>query len=354
MVDSKTQKLVRILIVDDSSSVREVLKAIFRQTHDLLVIGEAENGQEAIAKAIDLKPDLITMDISMPIMNGHDAIEQIMAKQAVPILVVSSLDDAQTSLKAISNGALDLFPKSDVSSEEFIEKVRLVSTIKVITHLGRTRKHSGTIAETPAADIGKPITKNTSEPQPPEGIVAIASSTGGPQALGILLSELSNDFPYPIVIAQHIALGFVDGLVNVLANNTRLTVKKGEKGERIRPGLVYVSPSSKHMAIDSHRQIALFDRNPADIYFPSCDRLLSSAADVYGSNCIGIILTGMGKDGVAGMRKIKAAGGKTIAQDETTSIVFGMPQVAIAEGCIEIVASIHEIGTKLQAICNLR
>ncbi len=352
MINEQHQTPIRILIVDDSSSVREILKGIFEQTEDMTVIGEAVNGIEAIDMAMTLKPDLITMDISMPKMGGHEAIEHIMASQAVPILVISSMDDAETSLKAISNGALDLFPKSDISSDEFIEKVRLVSKIKVITHLRSSRYAERKTIEAPAKKIAVPEFPQEFNNPDQDRIIAIASSTGGPQTLVFLLSTITDKFPYPIVIAQHIAQGFTDGLVDVLGHSSLLKVKKGEYGERIEPGIVYVSPSSKHMFIDRNRKVDFFERQKSDIYFPSCNRLLSSVAEVYGRGSIGIILTGMGKDGVAGIRMIKEVGGKTIAQDEPTSIVFGMPKEAIDLGCIDRVASIQEIGAELLAMCD--
>jgi two-component system, chemotaxis family, protein-glutamate methylesterase/glutaminase len=348
MVNSNSENPIRILIVDDSISVREFLKEIFRKTEDMTVIGEAENGKEAIEKALKLKPDLITMDITMPIMSGYEAIEYLMANQAVPILVVSSQDDAQSGLKAIAKGALDLFPKSEVADDTFVEKVRLLSRIKVITHLNGKRERIKTRIKKPVPKIIRPFFQN--KPKTYTGIVAIASSTGGPQALTLLLSSVSNNFPCPIVIAQHIARGFVDGLVGVLSNSSNLKVKKGEQGESLDAGVVYISPASKHMIIDGNRKVNLIKHQPLDIYFPSCNRLLSSVADAYRSECFGIILTGMGRDGVLGMQKIKEAGGKTVAQDESTSIVFGMPREAIAHGCIDVVAPIQDIQTILQGM----
>lgn len=345
MIKSKNKNPIRILIVDDSRAARGILKEIFGQVEDMTVIGEAENGKDAVDKAMDLKPDLIIMDISLSLMDGHKAIELIMARQAVPILIVSTQDDAQTGLEAISKGALDIFPKSDITNNEFVKKVRLISTIKVITHLGGGRKIANTVHSSLTKNVTNPVLQGECSHQ--HGIVAIASSTGGPRALCLLLSTLSSDFPFPIVIAQHIAQGFTDGLIDILGTHSLFPVKKGEHGEQVESGVVYVSPSSRHMFIDRDRRIGFLERRSSDIYFPSCDRLLSSAAKIYGHKSIGIILTGMGKDGVAGIRKIREVGGKTIAQDESTSIVFGMPGEAIASGCVDVVAAIQDIGAEL-------
>jgi len=331
---------IRVLVVDDSSLVRELIIAILSTDKDITIVGEAQDGREAVQLAMDLKPDIITMDIEMPVMNGFEAIEHIMATHPVPILVVTTRGDAHTAYAAISMGALDLVQKPEVNLEgarEFIDKVKLLSKIKVITHIGS--KH-----------IIKNIKKQPKlafDNKMADRIVAIASSTGGPEALSILLSGLPENFPCPIVIAQHIPDGFVQGMVEWLKRISRLNVKTASYGEQINPGTVYVSPSERHMEITAHKRIAFVERHPQDIYHPSCDMLLSSVAKVYGQRSIGVILTGMGSDGAMGIKKIKEARGLTIAQDEKTSVVFGMNKVAIDSGCIDKILPIDEIGNEI-------
>lgn len=331
---------IRVLVVDDSAFVRALIVDILSTDREIKVAGEAQNGREAVEKSRELKPDIITMDIEMPVMDGLEAIENIMAADAVPILVVTTRSDAQTAYAAISKGALDLVVKPEVSidaAREFIHKVKLLSGVKVIRHIGRKYR----------AVERKPVINNDFKWDAPDSIIAIASSTGGPEAISIILPDLPAKLPCPVVIAQHISDGFVSGMVEWLEKITKLNVKVGIEGEALEAGTVYVSPSEKHMEVNSARRVSLVERKPKDIYRPSCDMLLSSVARVYGPRSIGIILTGMGSDGAAGMKKIKEAKGITIAQDQKTSVVFGMPKVAIDSGCIQKILSVDEISSEI-------
>lgn len=319
---------IRVLVVDDSALARELIGAILSTDNELSVVGEAADGRAAIDKVRELRPDIVTMDIEMPIMDGLEAIEQIMASTAVPILVVTTRADAHTAYAAISKGALDLVVKPDVNLEgahDFIEKIKLLSRIRVITHLGGKR------AKKETREGAEPLFEGDKT----ERIVAIASSTGGPEALSVIFSRLPEKLPCPVVVAQHISDGFVRGMVEWLNKISKLDIKVAAEGEQVAAGKVYISPSERHMQIDSHKKISFVDRHPKDIYRPSCDLLLSSVALEYGPKSIGVILTGMGSDGVMGMKKIREAGGTTLAQDEETSIVFGMPRMAIESGCIQ-------------------
>ncbi len=328
-------KPIRILVVDDSLFAREVIVGLLSEDSEIDIVGQAENGREAVEMAMALKPDIITMDIEMPEMDGLEATEQIMSSYAVPILVVTSKGDANTAYTAISKGALEVLPKPEVdpdNPEEFINKIKLLSRVKVIPHiLGKQEEKTG-------IDTFKKAVSDS-----PNRVVAIAASTGGPKALSGLLSSLPENYPLPIIIAQHIPPEFVSGMAEWLNDVSKLTIKRGEEGETLYAGNVYLSPSQKHMTINYKKEITLAEKQPTDIYSPSCDALLSSAAKIYGSKAIGVILTGMGRDGVEGIRQIKAAGGKTIAQDENSSVVFGMPKVAIENNLIDLVLPLNEI-----------
>ncbi|MHB8828112.1 MAG: chemotaxis-specific protein-glutamate methyltransferase CheB [Syntrophales bacterium] len=331
---------IRVLVADDSELARELIAAILSTDNEIAVVGEAKNGKEAVEKARELKPDIITMDIEMPVMNGLEAIEQIMATNARPILVVTTRGDANTAYVAISKGALDLVVKPDVNlaeAREFIQKIKLLSKIKVITHIGG--KH--VLRERPVEKL--PVFTGVIS----DRVIAIVSSTGGPEALSIILSALPETFPCPLVIAQHNSDGFIPGLVEWLKRVSKVKVKVAEEGETIVPGTAYVSPSEKHMEINIMKRVVFVERHPTDLYRPSCDRLLSSVALAYKAKGIGIILTGMGSDGVRGMKQIKDWGGTTIAQDEKTSIVFGMPKVAIESGCIDKILPLDEISREI-------
>ncbi|MBI4689219.1 MAG: chemotaxis-specific protein-glutamate methyltransferase CheB [Nitrospirae bacterium] len=338
-------KKIRVLVVDDSTLARELIIAILSTDNEIQVIGEAKDGKEAVEKVRELRPDIVTMDIEMPVMDGIEAIEQIMASNAVPILVVTTRGDAHTAYAAILKGALDLVVKPDVNlseAREFISKIKLLSGIRVITHISGKRKIQQVI------DIPASVsTENISDK-----IVAIASSTGGPDALSVILPQLPENFPCPIVIAQHISDGFVSGMVEWLKLITRLNIKVAAEGDAVTVGSVYVSPSEKHTEINASKRISFVGRHPKDIYRPSCDVLLSSVARVYGKKALGVILTGMGSDGALGMQRIKKAGGNTIAQDDKTSVVFGMNKVAIDSGCIDKILPLGDISKKIVEIVS--
>jgi two-component system chemotaxis response regulator CheB len=279
------------------------------------------------------------MDIEMPVMDGLQAIERIMCESAVPILVVTSRGDAGTAYAAIAKGALDLVLKPDVSVEsalEFTDRLRLLSKVKVLTHLAGNKCGRRTTAAAPLTVA-----------VPAGVVVAIAASTGGPAALSVILSHLPAGFPVPIVIAQHIADGFLGGMVGWLASLSRVEVKAAENGELLQPGIAYICPPEQNMRISGTRRVELVNRQAKDIFRPSCDLLLASAAGRYGPKAVGVILTGMGNDGVAGMRAIRDAGGVTLAQDERTSVIFGMPELAIRSGCVDRVLPIEEMAAEI-------
>lgn len=324
------------MIVDDSSLVREMIKAILLTDGGIEVIGEAENGARAIEMSKFLNPDLITMDIEMPVMNGLEAVEEIMSNRAVPILVISSLSDAQTSVTAVSKGALELFPKSQVNPEnpgELIDRVKSLSRVKVINHVKYPKEKRPSLS--PMEDV--PIEPSHTK------IVAIAASTGGPNALSVILSKMPKNFPCPIVIAQHISEGFADGMVEWLQPLTALKIQIARPEMPLMPGEIFISPSELNMKISPNHRVILEKRKPYEFFKPSCDSLLISAVEVFGRGCIGVILTGMSTDGAEGMARIKKAGGATIAQDEKSSTIFGMAKVAIDMGVIDKIVPLGEI-----------
>jgi len=352
---------IRVFICDDSSLVRILLRDLLESDNDIEVIGEAENGKKAVEQVLALKPDVVTMDLEMPVMGGHEAIQQIMAVYGVPILVVSSLDDAENAYKAISNGALDIIgkPQLDILEiEGFTKKVKMLSTIKVVKHLNLTSKliqPEKLNQQAIQAQVLPETTANVPTSSEPLGrIVAIASSTGGPQALEVILKALPANFSYPIVISQHMSKGFSQGLADWLDSCVSLKVKLATDFELLQAGVVYVSPSEQHLSVTEDRRVRLCDTADSKIYHPNCDLLLKSVASVYGDKAIAVICTGMGSDGAAGMQSIKAAGGITIAQDEASSVIFGMNQVAISRNCIDQVLAIDVISGKILSLCGSR
>ena len=332
---------IRVLVVDDSSLARMVLIEHLTQDENIEIVGVARNGKEAIDKVKKLRPSIVTMDINMPVMGGLETIEQIMAYNPVPVLVVTSRADADTAFAAISKGALEVIQKPDVdmeNSEELIRKVRILSGVKVISHLrGRHVNDPGRNRKTIERDTPQ------SENEILKKAVVIAASTGGPKTLARILSDIPADFPAPVFVAQHIPPDFVTGLAEWLNSVAKLTVKPGEDGERIYPGIVYISPADKNMVITNKNRIKLAGQDPDCVYSPSCDLLLSSAGSVFKARCLGIILTGMGRDGVSGIGDIRKHGGMTIAQDEESSIVYGMPKVAVEHGVVDKVLTPDDI-----------
>lgn len=332
---------IRALVVDDSTLLREQFALCLDADPAIEVVGTAKDGSEAVELAASLRPDVITMDLIMPVMDGLEAIGRIMATNAVPILVVTDKGDAKTGFEALSKGALEVLSKSEMDLEDtsaLIDKVKFLSGVRVITHIGGKRERKAR----------RTLTLSKSGGGAPGRAVAIASSTGGPKALSVILPEFPKDFPCPVVVAQHIADGFAEGLAEWLNNICRINVKIGEEGERLLPGTVYVSPSDSHMEVTPGGRLTLVEVSPGDTYRPSCDRLMASVARAFGPLSVGAILTGMGNDGAEGIRLIKESGGVTIAQDEATSVVYGMPKVAVDGGSVDFVVPLEGVAEEIR------
>ncbi|MFH1562128.1 MAG: chemotaxis response regulator protein-glutamate methylesterase [Nitrospirota bacterium] len=351
------KETVKVLIVDDSAVIREAILNTLESEEGIKVIGTASNGKEAIDLIPELKPDIITMDIVMPIMDGLTATEHIMAYHPTPILVITSLlpQDMKIAFKVLNAGALDVIERPTISElskpaskirKQLIDKVKLFAGVKVITHLGG-RLPKKEISVGPVEQVG-PIGQVHFK------IIAIASSTGGPKTVRKILAKLPKDFSIPIVIVQHISPGFTKGLVDWWNNECAIEIKEGKDGEKLCKGTVYVAPSYVNMTVTKDEKIKLEDTPPVGGHKPSGNVLLSSVAKVYGQSAIGIILTGMGDDGAIGIKAIREAGGFTIAEDEASCAIFGMPKVAIEMGVIDKVLPLDAIPDEIIRIgCRL-
>ncbi|MBF0339410.1 MAG: chemotaxis-specific protein-glutamate methyltransferase CheB [Magnetococcales bacterium] len=339
--------MIRVLIVDDSFFIRQLLRLLLEDAGGIEVVGEAANGRQAVDMARSLRPDLITMDLEMPVMGGIEAIEQIMCVKAIPILVVSSVADARVALEAMQMGALEVVEKPVAIPESaswFVDKVRLLAGVPVVTRMRQTRTSKPAWPPPATHDLWSGF----GSPR----VFAIASSTGGPQALARILPALPLGFSCPVVIAQHISDGFARGIVEWLGNICALPVRLAADGEPLQAGVVYVSPSESHLIVTSARRMALAPRASGDIYRPSCDQLLRSVGEVFGPRAIGIILTGMGSDGASGIVRIHEKGGLTMAQDEGSSLIFGMNQVAIQTGTVHRILPVDLISLEMIRLAN--
>ena len=348
MIKPKNSTL-RVLLVDDSALIRDILRDILESEPDIRVVGEAADGREAIAKVAELRPDLVTMDIEMPVMGGLEAIEKIIAAHPVPILVVTALTGVRTAFTAVSKGALDVIEKPDITlinMQDLIRKIRRLASVDVAAHLKAMNRHTKTdVGATPAS-----APKGRAQAR----IIAITASTGGPHAIHNILSQLPASMPVPIVVTQHIADGFTQGMVDWLNAVTPLRVCVAAQGDRLSPGNVYVNPAEHSMRVTEQGIIILGDRDQRQAYHPSCDTMLSSVASVYREKAIGLIMSGMGDDGVIGMQAIRIAQGTTLAQDAKSSVVFGMNSVAITRGYIDKVVPLASIPAEFMHLVGSR
>lgn len=344
------QKKIRALVVEDSAVAREMLVQILSSDDGIEVIGTARDGVDAVEKTANLRPDIITMDIHMPRMDGLQATEKIMAFTPTPILVVSSSvygEGMGRAFDALAMGALEVVKKPepkdwaelDRLGRDIIRRVKVLSKVRVITHIKGKRDSLH------AAYGGAPA----GAAREGRSIVAIGSSTGGPSALLSVLGYLPEDFPVPVVIAQHIAEGFVPGLVSWLSAGCKIRIRAAENGEQARPGIVYFAPTGENLETDG---LTLRYTKPrhGQLYIPSADTLFESVARSHGGRAVGVILTGMGADGASGLKMLKERGAATIGQDEATSTVYGMPRAAKELGALDQVLPVHSIGEAIRQL----
>jgi two-component system chemotaxis response regulator CheB len=338
--------MIRVLVVDDSPLMCKLLTTVMNADPQILVVAVANNGKEAVELVPRLQPDIITMDMDMPVMDGLEATKQIMAYHPTPILIVSSSVfklGMEKVFKAISHGALDVIDKSELefigdkkSGETLIAKIKFLTSARVMDQSLVKFRHERSIV-----DLKAPKKKVSDK------IVAIVASTGGPQALLKILQRLPEDFPCGIVIVQHITSGFLSGLVDWLAKECNIQVKIGEDSEEIRPGVAYIAPDSFHMRVKEGGKISLSDEPANNGHRPSGDVLLESVAKTYGKGGVAAILTGMGRDGAMGMKAIKQSQGITVAQNEESCVVFGMPNAAIEMKVIDKVLPLERIAEEI-------
>jgi two-component system, chemotaxis family, protein-glutamate methylesterase/glutaminase len=349
---------VRVLVVDDSGIHRRALASYIEASPALELCGSAVDGAEAVAKVGYLQPDIVLMDVQMPKLDGLAATREIMSERPTPILLMTAAEnlarEVDLGLRALSLGALELIPKPDLDSlspadQTLARRLELMAGVPVIHHPRGGGSGSGS--------GGRGLRVARSKTRPSSGyfrraswVVGLVSSTGGPRALTQILQALPSDFPAAIVIVQHIAASFEEGLARWLSESSPLNVSVGRDEAPLLTGQVYLAPQGFHAELTEDRRLRLVQ--PHEVlpgrHYPSGDHLLASLAVTYGRQAIGVVLTGIGSDGAEGLLNLRRAGGRTLAQDEASSVVFGMPSVAAERGAAEQVLALSDIAAAIE------
>jgi two-component system chemotaxis response regulator CheB len=352
-------KKVSVLIVDDSAFIRKAMKRMLGSDPMIEVLGEARDGIEALEKVKKLKPDVVTLDVKMPDMGGLEALEQIMRENPVPVLMVSSLtsEGGEITLRALEMGAVDFIDKSSCHTTMDILDIEdsLIQKVKVIAGVDLKK-----VVESKPAVKPVPFTPSPSEVKAknenPSHLVAIGTSTGGPMSLDKVLTSLPGDYPGAILVVQHMPIGFTRSLAERMNRQCSMAVKEAEEGDIILPGNIYIAPGGYHLKIrrSKEKYCTVLSKNPFDMaHRPSIDVMMKSIAETWRGKILGIIMTGMGHDGVEGVKAIKQKGGTVLAQNEETCVVFGMPKAAYLTGYVDRMVSLEQLAMEINKFAGL-
>jgi len=339
---------IGVLVVDDSMFMRKVITDLLSSDPGIEVVGTARDGRDALEAVRRLRPDVITLDIEMPKMDGITALKELMKTDPAPVIMVSALtqEGAEMTFDALEQGAIDYIakPSGSISLNMNAVKDDLINKVKAAAK-ARLKPVGGTAAT--RKERRRAVERFSSK----DKIINIGSSTGGPQAVSELFTDLPKDTP-PILLVQHMPKFFTKPFSERLDKLSRFSVREAEDGDRVEEGLSLVAPGDFHMTVTRSGRIRLHKGPMVHYLRPTVDELMLSTADVYGSRNLGVILTGMGSDGAKGMRAIKEHGGQTIAQDESTCVVFGMPKVAIEQGSVDVVLPLQRIPGEIVKRCG--
>ncbi len=343
---------INILVVDDSAFMRKSISIMLESDEEIKVIATARNGEEGYDMAKKLRPDLITMDIEMPKMDGLTALQKIMKDCPTSVIMISSLttEGADSTIKALEYGAVDFIPKELSYINVNIIKIRedLIRKIKEIVKQSSLQERLRKLRKlNPVSSKGIDFPSVKSLPRNGYKAIALGISTGGPLSLQKIIPNISTKINCPVFIVQHMPPKFTKSLADRLNSLSKLEVKEAENNEVIRNGVVYIAPGGFHMTL-SKKNIGTFfvsisEEPSTTLHRPSVDVMINSVVDIFGKNTLGVIMTGMGKDGLEGIRKLKGAGGYCLAQDESSSVVFGMPKAVIDAGFADVIAPLDNI-----------
>ncbi len=342
--------------MDDSAFLRSTIARLLIADPTFAVAGYAADGQEAVDRTLELQPDVITMDVEMPRMDGLQAVQAIMAQRPTPIVMLSvyTRQGAATTIEALAKGAVDFVSKPQRGPADDLDGVREELKQKLL-HAARANPRVLGAAALSAQDA-PPNEPRVSGPAPrlASKVVVIGASTGGPAALTFLLPSLPANLGAGVLIVQHMPAGFTKALADRLNAVSQMEVREAQAGEPVIEGAVLIAPGSYHMLVGSSRKIGLSLDPPVHSVRPSVDVLMSSVAAVYGRSAVGVVLTGMGHDGTAGAAEIKAAGGQVIVQDAASSVIAGMPESVIQSGTADAVVPLHDMPWRIQRALGLR
>lgn len=341
---------VRVVVAEDSVTARHLLVTLLSDDPAIEVVGQAANGLEALDLTRRLRPSVVVMDIRMPVMDGFEATKRIMIEAPTPVVIVTAAANAEVELglRAVQLGALTLLPKPTAPGDPAFpaQAARLVSLVKAFSDIKVVRRRRDT-------DVTGPPGRAAAADGTVE-IVAVAASTGGPAALYRLLERLPRTNATPFLVVQHISEGFTAGLVSWLSSGTPLPVKVAEHGESLAAGTIYVAAEQRHLEVTDQGTVALSNEPAVGGFRPSATVLFRSVAASYGPAAAVVVLTGMGRDGLDGVVAVREAGGRVLAQDEATSVVFGMPGVVVAEGLADVVGPVEVLADRLSGLLSRR
>jgi len=348
---------INVLVVDDSAFMRRAISKMLESEPDVVVCGTARTGEEAILKAGQLHPDVITMDVEMPGISGLDAVREIMSRSDIPIIMVSALtqEGAQTTFQALDLGAVDFIAKPDAAYVNIKDVARdLLAKVRVFAR--RAPRRLSVRPKVALPPLSQPPSRPSLRPDL-FACVAIGTSTGGPVALSRIVPLLPQAFSTPIVIVQHMPPGFTRPLADRLNQSSKIAVAEGEEGMVLRKGQVIIAPAGRQLVLrraygSDDVEVQLRADDGHSLHVPSVDVMTASVAEIYGAATLAAILTGMGQDGIIGLRKVKDCGGFVIGQDAATSVVYGMPRAAAQAGLVDRVLPLEEIAPALCELTN--